>query len=158
MRRVTPSPEAARTASRGRVAAAIWALAAPYWTGWGMGHRHRTVLRRRHDASSRRPCFRLPGPPRGRRRHPHLPERHSRALGRDRRARNARPLPRGRRCTPGDPHAAKAALSRMAAGKTLRCVQTDTDHYGRTIATCSVGGRDLGDALVAGGWAVERYR
>lgn len=44
-------------------------------------------------------------------------------------------------------------------GQRARCVQRDIDRYGRVVATCQVGGVDLGAALVGDGvaWAYRRY-
>lgn len=41
---------------------------------------------------------------------------------------------------------------------TVRCDARDTDRYGRTVATCSVRGTDVGAAMVAGGWALAYRR
>ena len=49
---------------------------------------------------------------------------------------------------------AAAFTARFVAGAVVTCEQTDTDRYGRAVARCSVGGRDLGAALVRAGWAV----
>ncbi|MBU6371814.1 MAG: thermonuclease family protein [Alphaproteobacteria bacterium] len=49
---------------------------------------------------------------------------------------------------------AAAFTERFVAGALVVCRQTDTDRYGRAVATCSVGGRDLGKALVRAGWAL----
>jgi len=62
----------------------------------------------------------------------------------------------GRRCTPGDPIAARDHLRRLARGP-LACRIVDIDHYGRTVARCSAGGRDLSCAMVAARHAVPRY-
>ena len=62
----------------------------------------------------------------------------------------------GRDCTPGDPFAAKAYLRSIARGA-VSCRQTDTDVYGRTVARCEAGGRDLSCAMIAAGHAVRRY-
>lgn len=44
-------------------------------------------------------------------------------------------------------------------GQRARCTQQDIDRYGRVVATCDVGGVDLGAALVGDGiaWAYRRY-
>lgn len=44
-------------------------------------------------------------------------------------------------------------------GQPARCTQRDIDRYGRVVATCDVGGVDLGAALVGDGiaWAYRRY-
>lgn len=62
----------------------------------------------------------------------------------------------GRQCTPGDPHAAKAYLIQLTRGPVI-CRQDTLDKYGRTVAHCEAGGRDLSCAMVAAGHAVERY-
>lgn len=64
---------------------------------------------------------------------------------------------RGRACTPGDPFASTDNLRALVSGAVMTCRQTDTDRYGRTVARCSVRGRDLSCAQVAGGFAVRRY-
>ena len=38
------------------------------------------------------------------------------------------------------------------------CQQTDRDRYGRIVAVCTVGGKDLSAEFVRGGWAVEFCR
>lgn len=38
------------------------------------------------------------------------------------------------------------------------CETVDTDRYNRTIARCSVGGRDLGAMMVQSGWALDFRR
>lgn len=63
----------------------------------------------------------------------------------------------GRECTPGDPYASTAALRALLAGGEVTCRPTGTDHYGRTLARCSVGGEDLSCAQIEGGHAVQRY-
>lgn len=49
------------------------------------------------------------------------------------------------------------ALRQMTEGQTLHCTATDTDRYGRTVARCAVGNRDLGQQMVQGGYAIA-YR
>lgn len=69
---------------------------------------------------------------------------------------------RGRHCAPGDGKASKAALERLVAGKTPYCRPVPAspaggsvyDRWGRMVARCTVGGRDIGDAMIAGGWAI----
>lgn len=63
----------------------------------------------------------------------------------------------GRACTPGDPYAARDRLRGLTKHRTVRCVQTDTDDYGRRIVRCTADGADLSCAMVASGHAVERY-
>lgn len=62
----------------------------------------------------------------------------------------------GRRCTEGDPFAAKKYLQSLTAGR-VNCRAVETDHYGRTIARCTAGERDLSCAMIASGHAVRRY-
>jgi endonuclease YncB( thermonuclease family) len=62
----------------------------------------------------------------------------------------------GRRCTPGDPYAARNYLSFLTRGR-VECRAVDTDVYGRTVASCVSDGRDLSCAMVESGRAVERY-
>ncbi len=52
---------------------------------------------------------------------------------------------------------AKAAndLAAFIARRPVRCVAVSLDQYGRTVATCSVNGADLGDWLVRGGLALD---
>lgn len=60
----------------------------------------------------------------------------------------------GRQCAPGDPYKAKAALEKIAAGKTLRCEKTGTS-YNRVTAYCSANGVDLSCAMFRSGYAVR---
>jgi endonuclease YncB( thermonuclease family) len=62
----------------------------------------------------------------------------------------------GRRCTPGDPYAAREQLIAMTRGP-VSCDPLETDSYGRTVALCSGDGGDLSCGMVAGGFAVKRY-
>jgi len=64
---------------------------------------------------------------------------------------------RGRTCVEGDPLASKAHLERLISGGPMSCQQTDTDRYGRVVALCAAGGRDLSCAQVQAGHAVVRY-
>ena len=52
---------------------------------------------------------------------------------------------------------AKAAndLDAFIAGRPVNCLPISLDRYGRTVATCSVGGADLGDWLVRSGLALD---
>jgi endonuclease YncB( thermonuclease family) len=50
------------------------------------------------------------------------------------------------------------ALDAWIAQRTVRCIGRDIDQYGRTVATCSVGGEDLGRWLVRNGHAVAYRR
>ncbi|MXO57857.1 thermonuclease family protein [Pontixanthobacter gangjinensis] len=63
----------------------------------------------------------------------------------------------GRNCTPGDPFASTANLSRLVASGQLRCLPDGLDRYGRTLARCSVGEIDLSCAQIESGHAVRRY-
>lgn len=63
----------------------------------------------------------------------------------------------GRVCTPGDPFVSSEHLQTIIAGQPLACRRVDIDHYGRTVAFCSVDGRDLSCAQVTSGNAVVRY-
>ena len=54
--------------------------------------------------------------------------------------------------------AASAALTRMIGGARPDCAERDRDRYGRSVAVCSVAGRDLNRAMVAAGWAVAYVR
>lgn len=53
---------------------------------------------------------------------------------------------------------AKEALEGLIGGATLVCMAQDTDRYGRTVARCRTSGVDVGDALVASGWAIAFRR
>jgi len=48
---------------------------------------------------------------------------------------------------------AAAQVEAQFAFRTARCTQVDTDRYGRAVATCTVGGDDMGRVLVQEGWA-----
>ena len=52
---------------------------------------------------------------------------------------------------------AKAAneLDAFIAGRPASCIPISLDRYGRTVATCSVGGVDLGEWLVRNGLALD---
>jgi endonuclease YncB( thermonuclease family) len=52
---------------------------------------------------------------------------------------------------------AKAAndLDAFIASRTVNCLPISLDRYGRTVATCLVGGADLGDWLVRNGLALD---
>lgn len=66
-------------------------------------------------------------------------------------------------CTGGDGRAwpcgrrAAAALDGHVMDRTVRCVQKDTDRYGRIVAECFVQGQSINRWLVGNGWAVA-YR
>lgn len=54
---------------------------------------------------------------------------------------------------------ARNALAELASGRNLQCVVRDIDDYGRPVASCTLpDGRDLGTALVSGGWACDFSR
>lgn len=53
---------------------------------------------------------------------------------------------------------ASTQVAARFAGKTARCTQTDTDRYGRAVATCKVAGQDVGQEIVAQGWAFAYRR
>jgi uncharacterized membrane protein YsdA (DUF1294 family) len=63
----------------------------------------------------------------------------------------------GRACTPGDPYASRDHLAGLTTGKTVRCDQMDTDAYGRRVVRCRADAADISCAMVADGYAVERY-
>lgn len=48
---------------------------------------------------------------------------------------------------------ARRALAAIVAGRTPTCERVTTDVYGRTVAFCSVDGRDIGAMLVRSGMA-----
>lgn len=66
-------------------------------------------------------------------------------------------------CTRGDgsPYrcggAAAAFLDRMLEGRTVGCRANGTS-YDRIVASCDVGGVDVGAAMVSAGWAVDYAR
>lgn len=62
----------------------------------------------------------------------------------------------GRRCAPGDGQAARLYLQAITRELVI-CHQTDIDRYGRTVALCKAGGKDLSCSMVAAGHAIERY-
>jgi endonuclease YncB( thermonuclease family) len=53
---------------------------------------------------------------------------------------------------------AAAWLRRRVEGRPITCEQVDTDRYGRSVATCRVGGEDIGAAIVEAGWATAYRR
>lgn len=60
---------------------------------------------------------------------------------------------RGKRCGSTNAYQKAAlALSDFIGTRTVNCIAHDTDRYGRTIATCSSGGVDLGSHMVRAGW------
>lgn len=64
---------------------------------------------------------------------------------------------RGRRCVPGDPIASRDSLARAMRGA-VRIERHGIDVYGRTLATVTAGGRDLGCYQLAAGQAVYKRR
>ncbi len=52
---------------------------------------------------------------------------------------------------------ATEALRALIGSSLVDCPPRELDRYGRTVAICYVAGIDLGDAMVAGGWALA-YR
>jgi endonuclease YncB( thermonuclease family) len=54
--------------------------------------------------------------------------------------------------------AARAALDKRAGRKTLTCKPLEQDQYGRTVASCSVGGDDISRWMVRAGWALAFVR
>ena len=61
---------------------------------------------------------------------------------------------RRQRCEAGAPGPqATAALAQIIGGHEVSCTARDTDRYGRTVAVCRAGGRDLGADMVSQGWA-----
>ena len=51
--------------------------------------------------------------------------------------------------------AAALALSDWIGAATITCHQTDTDRYKRSVARCTNNGQDVGQWLVAQGWAMD---
>ena len=64
---------------------------------------------------------------------------------------------RGRRCVQGDGVASKAHLVRLLERGAVRCRPAGRDVYDRVLARCKAAGEDLSCAMVAAGFAVERY-
>ncbi len=48
-------------------------------------------------------------------------------------------------------------LAEKIGRRSLACEERDRDRYGRIVAKCSVAGEDLGEWMVANGWAVAYY-
>ena len=44
-------------------------------------------------------------------------------------------------------------LAALIAGRNVECTSEARDRYGRTVATCTADGDDIGAAMVANGWA-----
>jgi endonuclease YncB( thermonuclease family) len=53
---------------------------------------------------------------------------------------------------------AASELAAAVAGGEIHCIGRERDRYQRLVATCWAGGRDLGQSLVAHGWAVAYRR
>lgn len=53
---------------------------------------------------------------------------------------------------------ASRALADRIAGRSVDCVETVRDRYGRIVAVCRLGGSDLSAWLVAEGWALANRR
>jgi len=53
---------------------------------------------------------------------------------------------------------AARALSALIAGRPVTCTPVDHDRYDRDVAICTAEGRDLGDAMVRSGHAIEYTR
>jgi endonuclease YncB( thermonuclease family) len=64
---------------------------------------------------------------------------------------------RGRTCVEGDGAASSAALRRIIGDQRVICEPAGRDAYRRVLARCVAGGVDLSCAMVARGFAVERY-
>jgi endonuclease YncB( thermonuclease family) len=54
--------------------------------------------------------------------------------------------------------AAARALGDLVRGRTLACEKKDTDTYGRTVAVCRVGDRDVNEEMVLAGMALAYRR
>lgn len=63
----------------------------------------------------------------------------------------------GRQCTPGDGPASTESLARLVSWNTVQCRPVDVDAYGRTVARCTAGKRDLSCAQLDADHAVRRY-
>ena len=50
---------------------------------------------------------------------------------------------------------ATTVLRSLVEGRTVACRDTGGRSYGRRVMVCYVDGRDLGDVMVGGGWAVD---
>lgn len=62
----------------------------------------------------------------------------------------------GRRCTPGNPYQSRDYLQTLTRNEVI-CHPLEQDHYGRTVAFCDAGKRDVSCAMVESGHAVRRY-
>ncbi len=50
---------------------------------------------------------------------------------------------------------AAEVLTNLIAGKKVDCWVESEDRYQRHVATCTVGGQDIGEAMVRAGWAID---
>jgi endonuclease YncB( thermonuclease family) len=64
---------------------------------------------------------------------------------------------KGRRCTPGNPFTSKDTLKSLTRDAVVTCTAITIDSYGRTVARCTSGGKDLSCEMVKTGQAVKRY-
>lgn len=55
---------------------------------------------------------------------------------------------------------ARRTLSDLVGGRPVACAPVELDPYGRVVATCAVGGADLGEVMVTSGQALatDRYK
>ena len=53
---------------------------------------------------------------------------------------------------------ARDALQALVQGRVVTCVQKDRDRYQRVVASCAVGGADLGEAMVRSGNTLDYRR
>lgn len=53
---------------------------------------------------------------------------------------------------------AQRFLARLIADRELKCLISETDHYGRGVATCSVGSMEINAEMVRSGWAIAYRR
>ena len=53
---------------------------------------------------------------------------------------------------------ATEALREFIGNSTVSCERRSTDRHGRTVAVCSVAGRDIGRQMVYSGWAIASIR
>lgn len=54
--------------------------------------------------------------------------------------------------------AARDALEQLVRSRTVVCTQVDRDRYRRVVASCRAAGRDLGEAMVRSGNALDYRR
>lgn len=53
---------------------------------------------------------------------------------------------------------ATTQVKRRFGGQMAHCIQRDVDRYGRIVAKCQVGDADMGEVIVAEGWAFAHRR